>query len=681
MKYPVEALLRPPIELWSASTALVGAVCIWMCQDSVPLQSVFEYVAIGVLVALGLFRLRQGVWLLQYQRGLTKSQILLLPFTNLPKRTGLVYLGNGFRWTHKHTQRLKDTERVECQKYLKPNPKRTSWLRSLLRQNNQQTTGLPESGNPAIHGVEPKTQPVWLDARERVGHTLVLGTTRVGKTRFAELLIAQDIHRDEVVLVFDPKGDADLLRRVYAEAVRAGKEDRFYVFHLGHPKYSCRYNAIGRFSRITEVATRISNQLPGGGSSSAFKEFAWRFVNIIARALHELRQVPDYRKIRQYINDIEPLFIEYTHNYLSRTAPSGWAKEVKAISRSINERNLSNALRGRDPKAIALYKYVQEHEVKDPVLEGLISAFKYDRTYFDKIVSSVGPLMEKLTTGPVADLISPIDNDDVRPMLEWLDVIKNRGIVYVALDALSDATVASAVGNSMFADLVSVAGYLYKFGINGEGSNYASAPKVCIHADEFNELIGEEFIPLLNKAGGAGYQVTAYTQTMSDLEARVGSKAKSGQILGNFNSMIMLRVKELATAQLLTKQLPQVEVRGLKMSTGASDINAQQLSVEFQSRNDDQLTQSDYPLLTESSLTSLARGHAFALLDGAKLWKIQIPMCSPSDPCLPSSSDLVFESLEQRYWANQKQKEQDNSEQPVSESEFDSESVDDEEDS
>jgi hypothetical protein len=51
-----------------------------------------------------------------------------------------------------------------------------------------------------------------MDLSERVGHTLVLGTTRVGKTRLAELLITQDIRRGEVVIVFDPKGDASLLR-------------------------------------------------------------------------------------------------------------------------------------------------------------------------------------------------------------------------------------------------------------------------------------------------------------------------------------------------------------------------------------------------------------------------------------------------------------------------------------
>ena len=63
-------------------------------------------------------------------------------------------------------------------------------------------------------------------------------------------------------------------------------------FHLGWPDISARYNAVGRFGRISEVATRIAGQLSGEGNSAAFREFAWRFVNIIARALVELGQTP-----------------------------------------------------------------------------------------------------------------------------------------------------------------------------------------------------------------------------------------------------------------------------------------------------------------------------------------------------------------------------------------------------
>ena len=189
---------------------------------------------------------------------------------------------------------------------------------------------------------------MWIDLGERVGHILVLGTTRSGKTRLAEILITQDIRRGDVVIVFDPKGDAALLRRVYAEAKRAGRAKDFYLFHLGFPQVSARYNAIGNFSRITEVATRIANQLPSEGNSAAFREFAWRFVNIIARALVALGRRPDYQQVRRYINDIEPLFMEYARAHLDRLGAQDWQAQVDEIAGRITARNLPAALRGRN---------------------------------------------------------------------------------------------------------------------------------------------------------------------------------------------------------------------------------------------------------------------------------------------------------------------------------------------
>ncbi|MCV5779330.1 conjugative coupling factor TraD, PFGI-1 class, partial [Escherichia coli] len=77
---------------------------------------------------------------------------------------------------------------------------------------------------------------------------------------------------------------------------------------------------------------------------------------------------------------------------------------------------------------------------------------------FDKIVASLLPLLEKLTTGTLATLLAPDyhDLDDSRPILDWQQAIRQKAVVYVGLDALSDSVVAAAVGNSMFADLVSV---------------------------------------------------------------------------------------------------------------------------------------------------------------------------------------------------------------------------------
>src|SRR5690606_336687 len=216
----------------------------------------------------------------------------------------------------------------------------------------------PVGGSPLLHGVEPQESNVTLPLNERVGHTLVLGTTRVGKTRLAELYITQDIHRGEVCIVFDPKGDADLLKRMYVEARRAGREREFYVFHLGWPDISCRYNAIGRFSRVTEVASRIAGQLSAEGNSAAFREFAWHLV--------------------------------------ARQDSEAWP-QILALESRLNERNIPRHMQGRERRVVAIEQYLASHRLFDPVLDGLRSAVRYDRTYFDKIVASLLPLLEKLT--------------------------------------------------------------------------------------------------------------------------------------------------------------------------------------------------------------------------------------------------------------------------------------------
>ena len=681
-RHPVEALLRPPVELWSAVVAFATAGIAVLAPWALMMPPGVAYAAAGALALLGVVRWRQAWRVLTYQRNLCRLPIYRLRADQVPVSQRKLFLGRGFRWTQKHTQRLRDTIRPEVQRYVQPGPlyhwarrKEVAWeatpflkwLAAGLRSRTwwNPLKPLPSvGGKPALHAVEPEEQDVWMEIGERVGHTLVLGTTRVGKTRLAEILITQDIRRGDVVIVFDPKGDADLLRRVYAEAKRAGRSEDFYLFHLGFPEVSARYNAIGSFSRITEVATRIANQLPSEGNSAAFKEFAWRFVNIIARALVALGRRPDYQQVRRYINDIEPLFVEYAREHLRRSGQQRWTNEVEEIAGKISERNLSSALKGRDREAIALMHYLQKQDLYDPVLDGLVSAFKYDKTYFDKIVSSVGPLMEKLTTGKIAELISPdyLNTDDNRPIFEWLEVIRKKGIVYVGLDALTDTTVASAVGNSMFADLVSVAGHIYKHGIqetadipNREMLKEGTAimPTISLHADEFNELIGDEFVPLLNKAGGAGFQVTAYTQTWSDVEARIGNRAKAGQVAGNFNTLIMLRVKELATAEMLTDQLPRVEVFTLMSVSGVDDSSDPTSGVDFKSRNEDRISVSEVPMLTPAELVALPKGQAFALLEGGQLWKLRMPLPDTrKDPVMPESLAAIANEMERTYITN-----------------------------
>ncbi|AHK80115.1 conjugal transfer protein TraG [Ectothiorhodospira haloalkaliphila] len=671
---PVEALLRPAVELWSAFVAGTAAVIALVAPWALMMTPAVAWVAAAVLGGFALVRGWQGWKVLHYQRNLRRLREYRLGADRIPVSRRKLFLGLGFAWTQKHTQRLRDTIRPEVQHYIRPgrlyrwarsrevaweNTPGLSWIATLLGIRawwNPLAPLPPVGGKPALHGVEPDEAPVYMDLGERVGHTLVLGTTRVGKTRLAEILITQDIRRGDVVIVFDPKGDADLLRRMYAECKRAGREQQFYMFHLGHPDISARYNAIGSFNRITEVATRVTNPLPDQGNSAAFKEFGWRFTNIIAQALVALGRRPDYQQIVRHITHIEQLFIDYCNHWLPGVAPEDWGHEVARREEQINERNLPFAMKGRSRRLVALVQYLKDNALFDPIADGLRSAVEYDKTYFDKIVASLLPLLEKLTTGQSAELISPdyFDLDDPRPIFDWMQVIRQQCVVYVGLDALSDMTVATAVGNSMFADLVSVAGQLYKFGTeHGLPSDDQAPPRmptVSLHGDEFNELIGDEFIPLLNKAGGSGFQVTAYTQTWSDVEARIGSKPKAGQVAGNFNTLIMLRVKEFATAEMLTEQLPQVEINALMQVSGTNDSADPGSEQHFTSRNEDRISVSEVPLLTPADLVTLPKGQAFALIEGGQLFKIRMPLPDHRrDPQMPASLQHIANDMARHY--------------------------------
>jgi len=697
--FTIESLLRPAVELYTVWVCAAAALLCIFAPWAFALTPLFGVVAAAGFLGLGVVRLKQALMVLRYRRNVRRLPHYTMTSKEIPVSKERLFIGKGFRWTQKHTQRLMDTYLPKYAEYVEPTSiynwarrveerlefapfplkllaKATSWDVAL----NPARPLPPVGGLPRLHGIEPNEADVSLPLGERVGHSLVLGTTRVGKTRLAELFITQDIRRTrrqprrrvqmgrrvqpvhrsqrrvdkidemnldrEVVIVFDPKGDADLLKRMYIECKRAGRLDEFYIFHLGWPDHSARYNAVGRFGRISEVATRIAGQLSGEGNSAAFREFAWRFVNIIARALVALGRRPDYEQILKHVTNIDALFIEYAQKYFAEHDPKAWQTIVE-VEGKIDRKNLSFAMKDRPLRVVALDMYLTQQRISDPVMEGLRSAVRYDKTYFDKIVASLLPLLEKLTTGRIAELLSPdyMDLEDPRPIFDWMQVIRKRAVVYVGLDALSDTEVAAAVGNSMFSDLVSVAGHIYKFGID-DGLPGASGGKVAInvHADEFNELMGDEFIPMINKGGGAGMQVTAYTQTMSDIEAKIGNRAKAGQVIGNFNNLFMLRVRETATAELLTNQLPKVQVFTSTPASSANDaINGK---TAFTSNTHDQIQSVSVPMIEPAHVVALPKGQCFALIEGGNLWKIRMPLpASDPDEVMPKDLQALVEGM------------------------------------
>ncbi len=157
---------------------------------------------------------------------------------------------------------------------------------------------------------------------------------------------------------------------------------------------------------------------------------------------------------------------------------------------------------------------------------------------------------------------------------------------------------------------------------------------------------------MVNQAGGAGVQVTAYTQTLQDLDAKFGTtkgNPKSMQIIGNFNTLYMLRVQNEDTAALLTSKLPKVTVKDISPRSGYVDQGVSE-GLSFTSSNQDQVTEKEVPLIDPSCLMSLPKGQAFVVMNGNQVWKIRLPLLADNDDIkIPKHVADVCAGMNEKY--------------------------------
>lgn len=669
-KFEMESLLRPPVELYSSAIMAGGATLCALAPEHVMMVPSVSYACSGLLGAAAINRFYDGWQVMQYQKNLTRLSYYEMKPQDVPCSNRLNWIGKGFEWKPIHTQRMIEAQSIRSMKYLEPSTlskaarrmeirlehggKLAQAIANALRTDSRWNPVRPlppVGGSPIMHAVEPNEHDVYEDLGERVAHKIVVGTTRVGKTRAAEIYVASDIARGDGCTVFmDPKSDSGILKRLYTEAKRNNRP--FFIFHLGFPDISCRYNAVGSFARISEVATRATSQLASEGNSAAFAEFSWRFVNIVAQARVAMGSRPSFVQIQGDIADMEPLFNDFAEYYFEKHKIARWGEDVQTIEN--NMKTPPRHMQGRTRRTAALEAYIKTKRIFDPVLLALLSAIQYDKTYFDKLTASLLPFVEKVTSGRLVELVAPTyDAKDPRPIIDWMTIMRQKAVVYIGLDAMTDKTVAEAIGGAMLSDLLSTCGYLYKYGLEKGlvDAKNGVLPKVYLHCDEFNELATDFAIPILNKAGGSGVRFTAYTQSVFDLEAKLGDAAKAQQMLSNFNAIIMLRVKTVETAELLTNQLPEVTISEMSAMSSAKDNSDVTSTIHFESNNSDTIGTRQVPLLQPSDIIRLPKGQAFALLDGAKLYKLRFPLMDDrkDNIAIPKDVEEICAKMEASY--------------------------------
>jgi conjugal transfer pilus assembly protein TraD len=468
-----------------------------------------------------------------------------------------------------------------------------------------------------VHGLAAESD-LYSELANLVGHTLIVGSTRVGKTRLFDLLIAQAIFRGETVIIIDPKGDHGLAQnaRVAAEmSAMAGGEgggegSRFVYFHPAHPDRSACIDPLRNWNRKTELASRIAALIPSETGADPFTAFGWKVLNDITNGMIATGNRPNLVQLRRYVEGGPESLLQQALKVHFNTKVRDWESRVASYLKRFKDRQLLAYL--------AFYQEVAINEAQSVELDGLISTYEHNRDHFQKMIASLIPILSMLTSHPLQELLSPdFEPGHERLVTDMSKVIRGNKVVYIGLDSLADSTVGSAIGSIMLADLAAVAGDRYNYGI-------ATLTPVNLFIDEAAEVLNQPAIQLMNKGGGADFRVTIATQTFADFASRLGDENKARQVLANTNNKIALRVLDSETQKYIAEGMPKTKVRSMVLRYG-HNVDTH-IHDEYSASYQEQILEEEADLFPAAMLGELPPLHFIARLSGGRTLKGRIPI-------------------------------------------------------
>lgn len=621
---PFEDLFRPAHEAVAAVSWFTSVVLILYFRP--PMWPAFLLFCAGMTVV----RTLDVVKIMQFRSAISLNRLrtiklseLMFRLNRLKKERQILPTGVGFPWSQKHVEvalqilnrnqeELPQVPAVIKNQMLRlegiPKDKRST-LDNLISVPLEKIT--PKNTRPIldsdigaswIHGIgQAQEDDIGIPFSALPGHTMIVGTTRAGKTRAFETITAQIVELGSALIVIDPKKDIDWVSMLNTICKQTGR--KFLYFDPAQPAKSVRLQPLQNWNNLSEPATRIGQLVDADGS---FAAFAWKTLYRIHRALIAAGERPDIRSTKRYVQmGVEGLAEKIlTIHFLKKHGPE-WDKDLNNLP-GANTKGAPSRL------DLCIAKYESEGDTDDTI-DGIISMVKHSKEHYSKMVQVLEPILEMLGSDEIGDLLSPdpMDTTDQRPIYDMRKVIDERAVLYVGLDSLSNKIIASAIGSILLADLASTLGAIYNF----------SKPTDCyLFVDEVAEVANDQLIQILNKGGGAGIKCFIAMQAIADLSVRLGSKDKCEQVLANLNNLIALRLKSMETARYVSEIFGEVQARSLEVSYSSGSESSQAFT-EFRSNTSRSLKSQTTSLVPPELLTRLPPLHYFSFVAGRGLFK------------------------------------------------------------
>lgn len=514
-------------------------------------------------------------------------------------------------------------------------------------------------GQSFIHAIGTEPGNVFFPEAAMPGHTLIVGAPGSGKTRLYEVLTTQAIHSGSVTIVVDPKFDADWEARCRLES---GVANRPYLyFNLAQLSKSIRLNPIKNWSLPSEIASRIT-QLLGEEANTAFGKFAFLSIDRAVNGLLLIGEQPTLRKIHQFVEGgVGPILQKALERVLAEALGSNWKNHLQPLMSGTLAASQKGGSPGKgsgktlgpldamvsmyldDPRLAAhrsdvvsnlvagvidydshvtAASHLDERTVKrtQEILGGLISSHEHSKEHYGKMILSLLPILQMLCTGEVGDVLSPEPTDnDPRPVYDLRQVVEENAVIYLGLNTLANKTVGQAIGSILLAELAAVAGYIYN------KIPERDRVKICLFVDEASQVVNDEFIMILNQGRGAGFRTFFAVQTLADFEAKLGSKSKALQLLGNANNMIALRVQDMETVKYISEKFGEARINDQSISS-SQGTESDATAIEFRGSVSYSTKKTAGKLVHPDLLGRLRNLEFFAMVAGGTVSKCRIPI-------------------------------------------------------
>lgn len=555
---------RPAFEVYAAAAWFVSAIIMYAVMSFTDLPAAPFWLMFWVSAWFFLWRGQQGYRLLSLKLSLSGRGLEYIKPARVVRKfmkhdMKQIWIGYGFKWHPVHSQRVYEIIKTNVTDLTVP-----KWFMKLHGALFGVTYASDDAiGVPWIHGVEPNETDVYVPSGNFEGHLQILGASRSGKTRLLEVLTTQSIHRGDVVMILDPKGDKDWENRARKECERAGRP--FMYFHPAFPSKSIRIDTMASWSRLTQLATRVSSLIPSETGADAFTAFGWSAINKITQGCVMIDERPSLVKMRRHIeHGPEALLEKVLEAHFKIVQPTKWEAMTAPLIELVRKAGSKTGYPEMDAY-LRYYKSEIADKYPSDIVSGLVSLQEHNREHFGKMIANLIPILDMLTSGELGKLLSP-DADDIgddRPILDIERIIKGGYVAYFNFDTLSDKTVGNAICSILLADAAAVAGGIYNYGKHNDR-------KISIYVDEAANAVSDSLIEMLNKGGGAGYSITLATQTLADYTAKLGSEDKARMLLGNCNNLIALRSRDRPTQDYVVETIGKAWIQSLQTTIGTT---------------------------------------------------------------------------------------------------------------